>query len=438
MITSERRCIVLCILVGLLVIFACGPARAIPVRLPSGKVIDLTPGQVELLKQSPGVYYFNHRPDKIINERIRHWTLIELPQELGGGFLIGRPQNLAQGLEMLDAREIQDSGIQASKSSPEGSDSKAGIKPAGTKVAPHQHDWQWSIDIGYRTDDIDWNIAGFTPTIFLIPPLQGVYVNILSELSWSNLEIFQMEFSLERRIQRKYKIRGTFAYGVIFDGENQDSDYAGNNRTFEFSRANNSADDGSTSDVSIGFGYNFSFLSDAIGLTPLIGFSYHSQNLTMTEGVQNVSDFGWPSALGPFPGLNSSYDAKWYGPWVGLDLNARIYKRDGTSLAHEILFGIEYHWANYHAEANWNLRTDFDHPKSFEHEADGSGIVFWAGYNYFFNPQGSLNLSGKYQEWQTDPGIDRIFFSNGTVAETRLNEVNWESYSLMLGATFRF
>jgi hypothetical protein len=425
-------------LVGLLIIFACGPAWAIPVRLPSGKVTDLTPGQVELLKQSPGVYYFNHRPDKIINERIRHWTLIELPQELGGGFLIGRPQNLAQGLEMIGAREIQDSGIAASKSSPEGLDSKADIKTAGTKDAPHQHTWQWSFNTGYRNDDLNWSIAGITPTIYLIPPLQGNYVNILSELSWSNLEIFQMEFGLERRIHRKYKIRGTLAYGVIFDGDNQDSDYAGNNRTFEFSRSNNSADDGNTADVSIGFGYNFSFLSDAIGLSPLIGFSYHSQKLTLTDWVQTVSDFGWPTPLGRFPGLNSSYDANWYGPWVGLELNARIYKRDGTSLAHEIIFGIEYHWADYYAEANWNLRTDLAHPKSFEHEADGSGIVFSAGYNYFFNPQWSLDFSGKYQEWETDPGIDRVFGAFGSEGETPLNEVNWESFSLMVGVTCRF
>ena len=438
MITSKRRCIVLCILVGLLIIFACGPAWAIPVRLPSGKVIDLTPGQVELLKQSPGVYYFNHRPDKIINERIRHWTLIELPQELGGGFLIGRPQNLAQGLEMIGAREIKDSGIAASKSSPEGSDSKVDIKPAGTKDAPHQHTWQWSFNTGYRNDDLNWSIAGITPTIYLIPPLQGNYVNILSELNWSNLEIFQMEFGLERRIDQKYKIRGTLAYGVIFDGDNQDSDYAGNNRTFEFSRSNNSADDGSTSDVSIGFGRNFSFLADAIGLSPLIGFSYHSQNLTITKGVQTASDFGWPTPLGPFPGLNSTFDTQWYGPWIGLELTlAKNIKYNKTS-SYEFLFGIEYHWADYRAEANWNLRTDLAHPKSFEHKADGSGLVFSAGHNYFFNPQWSLNLIYKYQKWETDSGIDRVFFADGTEAVTRLNEVNWKSSAFMVGVTRSF
>jgi hypothetical protein len=428
MVKSERWGLVLCVLVGLLITVTCGPAWAIPVRLPSGKVMDLTPDQVELLKQSPGVYYFDHRPDKSINETIRHWALIELPQELGGGFIVGTPQNLAQGLEMSDARKIQDSGIAASKSSPEASDSLVGIKPtaSGDKETFSQQDlWQYTINIGYRNDDLDWNIAGST-------------VNILSELTWSDLEILQLEYAFTRNLPNRFKLKGSLAYGLIFDGENQDSDYDGNNRTLEFSRSNNSADDGNTSDVSIGLGYFFPLLTKNFIATPLVGFSFHGQNLTMTEGVQTIATPLRTPVLGPFAGLNSSYDAKWYGPWVGLDLKARIYKRDGTSLAHEILIGIEFHWADYYAEADWNLRTDFDHPKSFEHEADGSGIVFWAGYNYFFNPQWSLSFSGKYQEWETDPGIDRIFFADGSEVKTRLNEVNWESFSLMVGVTCRF
>jgi hypothetical protein len=415
--------------VGLLIIIACGQAWAIPVRFPSGKVIDLTPDQVELLKQSPGVYYFDHRPDKVTTGRIRHWTLIELPQELGGGFIIGRPQNLAQGLDMLDILEIQDSGIATSKSSPERSDSKADIKPAGTKDAPHQHDWQWSIDIGYRRDDFDWNIAG---------DISGNNPNILSELTWSDLEILQLEFGLARIFPNRIALKGTIAYGKIFDGENQDSDYFGDNRTGEFSRSNNSADDGSTSDVSIGLGYYLPVLSDTVRVMPLIGYSFHLQYLDITDGVQTIATPPITPDLGPFPGLNSSYDATWYGPWGGVELNFRIYTKDGESLAHESILRFEYHWVDYDAEANWNLRSDLAHPKSFEHKADGSGIIFSAGWNYFFKPQWNLHIIFKYQDWETDPGTDRVFFADGTDAVTRLNEVNWKSSAFMLGVTRSF
>ena len=49
-----------------------------------------------------------------------------------------------------------------------------------------------------------------------------------------------------------------------------------------------------------------------------------------------------------------------------------------------------------------------------------------------------MKLILDYKDWTTDPGIDRTFFADGTTGETRLNEVNWESYSIMLGLAFYF
>lgn len=295
---------------------------------------------------------------------------------------------------------------------------------SSSAVQQSANKWQWTFNTGYRQDNLDWNIAG---------DINGNNPNILSELTWTDLEIFQLEFGLERRFKRNFKLGGTLAYGLIFDGQNQDSDYLGDNRTLEFSRSNNSADGDDTWDLSVAFGYEFLFGSGTIGLTPLFGLSYHAQKLQITDGFQTIPP------LGPFPGLNSSYDASWYGPWTGLDFFFGILRKDRMTLRHEFKFGVEYHfYAEYYAKANWNLRSDFAHPKSFEHETDGSGIIFKGGYKYFFDARWSLDFNGKYQKWETDPGIDRVFFSNGTVVETRLNEVNWDSYSLMIGVTCRW
>ncbi|UCH20237.1 MAG: hypothetical protein JSU83_17000 [Deltaproteobacteria bacterium] len=430
MVTSQTRRKIFTLFVALGIILACGPVMAIPVTLPSGKVVDLSARQVELLKKSPGIYYFDHRSEKIINQRVRYWVLIDLPEALGGGFLIGTPQNLAQGFKMTGVDETPDTGIIPPKMSAETSNSTVGIAPAGpgkTEKAFNQNDWRWSFDIGYRIDDFDWSIAGPAP-----PAFGGNYVNVLSELTWSDLEIFQLELGFEKTFPNKITLKGSVAYGLIFDGENQDSDYAGNNRTLEFSRSNNSADGGDTWDGSIGLGYYFPFLSDTFRITPLIGYSFHIQNLSITDGFQTIPP------VGPFPGLNSTYETLWYGPWGGLEMKVRKYKKNGASLAHEIIFGIEYHWVEYDAEANWNLRTDFAHPVSFEHEADGYGVVFSAGFNYFFHTQWSLDFSGKYQKWKTDLGIDRVFFADGTQAETPLNEVDWKSFSIMVGVSCRF
>jgi len=136
--------------------------------------------------------------------------------------------------------------------------------------------------------------------------------------------------------------------------------------------------------------------------------------------------------------LDSSYDAEWQGPWIGLDL--RFKSKKLTTFAHrfETYLTYEYHWADYHAEADWNLRDDFAHPKSFKHDADGNGWKFGTGFNLWFHRNWALNFNYDYQDWSTDSGNDKVFFSDGSTAKTKLNEVNWSFYALSMGLTLRF
>ena len=100
------------------------------------------------------------------------------------------------------------------------------------------------------------------------------YVNVLSELTWDDLESYQVKFQGSLLIPNVIALRGIADYGWIFDGDNQDSDYAGDNRTYEWSRSNNSADDGDVWDVSLAIGYPLRFGGEVIGtITPLIGYS---------------------------------------------------------------------------------------------------------------------------------------------------------------------
>jgi hypothetical protein len=50
----------------------------------------------------------------------------------------------------------------------------------------------------------------------------------------------------------------------------------------------------------------------------------------------------------------------------------------------------------------------------------------------------SISLNGNYQKWDTDPGTDKTFFADGSTVTIPLNEVNWESWAIMLGANCRF
>ena len=297
-------------------------------------------------------------------------------------------------------------------------------QPAAAQTYRFRAETELIVSAGYRRDDLDWNIAG---------DANGNNPNVLSELNWDDLESYQVQFRGSLVIPNIIALRGVADYGWIFDGQNQDSDYLGDNRTFEFSRSNNSADDGEVWDASLAIGYPFRTGETVIStITPLVGYSHHEQNLTMTDGYQTI-----PPA-GSFPGLDSSYDTEWQGPWVGIDMRFRAGEIRNFAERFETYFSYEYHWVDYHAEADWNLRDDFQHPKSFEHDADGNGWIIRTGFNFALQRHVALNFNFHYQNWSTADGTDKVFYADGTTAKTRLNEVNWTSYAVGLGLSVRF
>lgn len=286
--------------------------------------------------------------------------------------------------------------------------------------------------LGYRVDQLDWNIAGNNG---------GTTPNVLSELTWSDLQIFQLQ--LDGRAETKDLLwlktntlfLGKLAGGRIVAGVNQDSDYDGDNRTSEWSRSINQADKGFTFDVSGAFGPNYELLRGRLSVAPLVGYSVHMQDLSMTDGVQTVSDAGHsptPTPVGPITGLDSSYKAYWWGPWFGLNLRMKPVAKLDFELTGE------YHIVDYFSEANWNLRSLLAHPVSFEHDANGTGLVINLKSVYELDQRWSVIFSGNLQRWQTDSGVDTTYYADGTRGGTRLNQVNWKSYALMLGLRYQF
>jgi hypothetical protein len=293
----------------------------------------------------------------------------------------------------------------------------------GGEARAFVHDAEYTLSGGYRVDNLSWNIAGRSN----IP-------DILSELTWSDLRIYQVKGRAALGIGALY-IRGSLGFGAIFDGKNQDSDYAGNDRTLEFSRSNNSGSGGGVFDSEAGAGIRFLSGDGRFGIAPLAGFSYRGQRLKIRNGVQTILvdlETGRTGPLGPFNGVDSSYDTEWYGPWIGFDL---FYQPAGRGR----FFGtLEYHRGEYRAEADWNLRTDLAHPKSFEHRANGEGIVIAIGADYHISRNWSIHSQGELKRWSTAPGTHRFYFRNGSWSETRLNEVSWDSSGVMIGATYRY
>jgi hypothetical protein len=293
------------------------------------------------------------------------------------------------------------------------------------KDRPFDLDTQFNA--GYRIDKLQWSIAGLNN-----------YPDVLSELTWSKVQSFIVEDKGTLALQSQYVLDWSIDYGWIFHGSNQDSDYFSSGHQNEFSRSNNSADIGHVFDVSGGAGLRFSLtdwinrartndlLVDNAYLDLLVGYSFNEQKYFMTDANQTIP------ATGDFPGLKSNYDATWKSPWLGFQLKGQKERSHG-------FFRFEYHFVDYYGKANWNLRDDFEHPKSYEQEADkGFGFVFAGGAGFLLTPSWSLDAAAKWQYMKAYDGTDTKFLSDGTTLETKYNKVEWNSATFTLGNTIRF
>jgi hypothetical protein len=217
-------------------------------------------------------------------------------------------------------------------------------------------------------------------------------------------------------------------------GKNQDSDYNGDNRTQEFLRSN-SKGGGSIGEADLGVGYHYQmyakWLQRNVQVTPMVGYARHLQYLKITDGRQTIP------ATGPLANLDSSYDALWSGPWLGVRL------KWGAGAYGTVLIDAEYHRVDYYAEANWNLRGDFAHPVSFKHTSRGSGLVLSLALSHVVTRHWDVLARMGAQYWHADPGIDTLNVIDSTTKElkpavTRFNEANWRAVSAGIAATYHF
>jgi hypothetical protein len=302
------------------------------------------------------------------------------------------------------------------------------------RYKPHQSHGSTTIDLttGLRLNDFDWNIAS---------DITGTATpNILSELTWEDITVFEIKGKfrhiepanfaiLKGGIQLDAELTG----GFTISGDNQDSDYLGDDRTLEFSRSNNDAGGGFAFGGEVAAGYRFNVAqkvrpasSTYFTLAPMLGYGWNRQKYKMTDGNQTIPD------LGSFDGLDSSYTADWYGPFVGLEAQLEHNR-------HLFTLRGEKHSLTYDAEAVWNLRTDFEQDPSYTHEADdGDGTEITLGYNYAVDSKYDLSLDYMYTERSAEDGIDTTFFTNGTVTSIRLNEVNDTSHAIRAGFKYYF
>jgi hypothetical protein len=278
-------------------------------------------------------------------------------------------------------------------------------------------DLNFELVTGYRLGGLRWNIAGDS---------SGTNPNILSELTWSDLQVYQIQRRAEI-VLNDIVFRMSVGYGWIIAGDNQDSDYNLDDRTGEWSRSYSDARGGFLFSGSAALGYRLRLGAEHLTLKPLLGLAYNQQAMQMTDGVQVI----FPPT-GPVAGLNSRYVAHWGSMWTGAVIDAAISERMSLGIL------LALHGAVYIALADWNLRPDFAHPISFVHRAIGLGVEGEILLDFVINHWWALRCSFGIEYWEAGPGLDITYKNDGSRLVTRLNEVVWRSVTVSIGPTLRY
>lgn len=277
---------------------------------------------------------------------------------------------------------------------------------------------------GTRSGDLRWNIAGGD---------NGP--NILSELSYEGLEFTEYRTFATLDINtgplRHWRIESSFSAGEASSGDVYDADYEQDDRQGEYSRSLSSAAGSETTHFEMSAGYRI-HANRVLTLTPLVGFAYNTQYLKMTDGEQLVYTRSGGVQLGDFENeLDSHYSTRWMGGFGGIAAGLETEN-------HALQLRYKLHVTQYDAEANWNLREDFQHPKSFEHSAVGTANVLELQYQWRWNDNWSANARAFREAWSTDAGRDTVFMADGTRSSTRLNEVTWDTAGYDLSLQYLF
>jgi Protochlamydia outer membrane protein len=286
----------------------------------------------------------------------------------------------------------------------------------------------FTLSAGLRQDHFNWSIAGHS---------DGTDPDILSELTWSHVDSYQIHLNNRTCVTSRLYLRGDFSYAWIQDGTLRDSDYRQDGRNEEYSRSLSDTNGDQLWDLSLAMGYPFFFMGRRLMVAPLVGGSLHEQNFRVTNGRQAITWDDGPTT-DSLAGLNTTYRARWVGPWIGCDLRYLISPGASAKPSVELGLTVEMHWADFEATGDWNLRGDLQHPRSFEQAAAGQGVVLGAELVMGLVRNLDFCLSVSYQEWTTGSGTDRKFKTDGTTRSTRLNGVDWDNHSVMVGLIYYF
>ncbi len=312
---------------------------------------------------------------------------------------------------------------------------------------PEAADSSLEIGVGYRNDRLEWKTDIDSASYY--DYYDYGFPGISSKLKWKNLHIWQIEARGKYVTCDNIYLRANGDYGWITCGKNTDSDSFDNyyGSDFEFCHSSSHAR-GHVYDAKIAVGYQFKMCDSSFTIAPLIGYSWHGQHLRDRHLRQSYVDYdyyGYAYDFGYdyYDRDHSKYHTRWNGPFVGFDFE--YYFGCWCDWDWQIFGAYEFHWAEYHAKADWNLRPDlFD---GFHHRSRRAyGNYFDIGVKWDFCECWTLSVKGEFQWWWARHGRDRAKVFEASLGDVEtdcfvtipLHHVRWDSaaVSVNLGMVF--
>lgn len=284
--------------------------------------------------------------------------------------------------------------------------------------------WAIGLDVAKSSSMLNYNIAGGLGTNSDSQP------NVLSELDFKDLNGTVVALSVgsmsqvNENLALSWKLSGGSSSSL--SGTTRDKDYLGNNRTEMFSDSTSSSSGSSINFFSIEGQMKFRWresVGNYWGVS--LGASSYKYDIAIHTGTQLYP------ANGAIAGLKSSYTPEYKNISVGIFTEHQIGPTFVTARYEKIK-------TLYDSESNWNLRTDYEHPKSFIQNGDGYGESFTVKVTLPVTEKLDLSLTGKKMSMGVKNGYDQIFLKDGDSGATKLNSSIVKNTSISLGISYHF
>ena len=286
--------------------------------------------------------------------------------------------------------------------------------------------------LGWENADFSWSIADDLSN--------NPDPNVLSELDFKRLLIrsagANATFSTQWDGAWQLNARVTADYLQVERGHSVDSDYFESDRQglYSRSRANISGDDGYEYLGNVGISYAIREQQRA-GFH--LGYRFRRHTLNITRGTQIVAD---PLVFAPLSlsdltqSLQQNLDSDYSSTWRGSTFTA-FYSWTARPWTWSIQ--AQGMWGDYVGQGRWNMRSNFQQPRSFVHFADSQGHELAMEIAYEFTPRLQGLASYTRRVWETDQGLSRFYLSTNNIAETRFNGAKLSENVFSFGVTLR-